>query len=597
MLRRGVRVPTAPKPHSDIKLVSEPRERFRVADTVSLVLVTAGLFTAYLSAYLWRGYEFPLGADSPVYMWWMRLAGAEGLSAVRDRPGVSGLALAIDGVLGTGPAATIAAIGVVLGLAAALAACAVVRMGSAQRDRRAWILAGVLAGLFAMNLAIGFLATHTAAAMFLATCASLARRTPAGAIVGGVLLGAADLAQPQFFAIGCSALLIGAAFSWRLDGRFRGGDAERISIVLAIGVLIAGVAMIWLAAGPGPLDVDTSRDDVLERIGLSPMLAGLFRTRLLGRLPYYVPLLLLPLVIAGLRTMSVPARQLLLAWTLLTVVGVVVGLATGWFPAERLVTFALVLPIGLGIWLFSAPTKGGMARRTKLAGAVMIVVAVSAGGLFVWLKTPPKIFPLEVARVTSASRYLAQVPVGTPIVFSISNFQPIGSFFATEAANAIRAAVPPERIRDVRVMFPPAAAGALAPTEENRRLVDLLRRTALGADGLPPSTMWFDLRPFDRRSYGRPVAVSGDNLQRPSEVSQGVSIVGSVPGKALTPEDPLRPTSPWGIAWASLLVLGLLGIAGYPLARTLTNERTSVLAMAPACGAAVLILVTTVVAR
>jgi len=41
-----------------------------------------------------------MGPDAPVYLWWSRLAGVEGLSAIAYRPGAPALSLVLEGTLG-----------------------------------------------------------------------------------------------------------------------------------------------------------------------------------------------------------------------------------------------------------------------------------------------------------------------------------------------------------------------------------------------------------------------------------------------------------------------------------------------------------------
>ena len=71
-----------------------PRRRSELAAICGLAAV---LLAWFLAPYVLRGSAFPLGPDAPVYLWWIRLAGLEGLSAVGHRPGVPALALALRG--------------------------------------------------------------------------------------------------------------------------------------------------------------------------------------------------------------------------------------------------------------------------------------------------------------------------------------------------------------------------------------------------------------------------------------------------------------------------------------------------------------------
>ncbi|HKI28191.1 MAG TPA: hypothetical protein VKB32_02035, partial [Actinomycetota bacterium] len=68
-----------------------------------------------------------MGPDAPVYLWWSRLGGAEGLSAIAHRPGVPALSLVLEGTLAISVVQATAALEVVLGVAVGLSAAALVR--------------------------------------------------------------------------------------------------------------------------------------------------------------------------------------------------------------------------------------------------------------------------------------------------------------------------------------------------------------------------------------------------------------------------------------------------------------------------------------
>ncbi|MGH7359687.1 MAG: hypothetical protein ACREJR_12815, partial [Candidatus Rokuibacteriota bacterium] len=65
-----------------------------------LAALAVGLLAWLLWPFVAHGLRFPLGPDAPVYLWWTRLAGEEGLSAVGARPGAPALALVVEGALG-----------------------------------------------------------------------------------------------------------------------------------------------------------------------------------------------------------------------------------------------------------------------------------------------------------------------------------------------------------------------------------------------------------------------------------------------------------------------------------------------------------------
>ena len=527
------------------------------------------LLVFYPSTYAVHGYRFPVGPDAPVYIWWARLAGHEGLSAIPGlRPGVPALTLVVGGALGLGPVAAVAALEIALALATALAAVAL----TVDRGRKTWVATGAFTGLWAVHLALGYVATLAAATFLVAAAAAVTHRSRSAVIAAALLLGAAGLSHPQFFAIGVAILLATA-----IVARVQGHGSEPVRIVKAVtgGLAITGVGLAAMLPGPPALDVDMSRDDVLERLGMLPTLRGLFRARLLERLWLYAPIVTVPLAIVGGRAASGFCGRLLRAWGLVLVATGVAAYATGLFPPERLVTFGFVIPIAtaLGVVVLWHRARG---KVRPLVAALAVAFALPA--VLAWEQTPPKIWPLQVERTTEAGRYASASPPGTRLVFIANGRQPIASFFATEAANAIRAAVPPDRIRDVRVVVTELAA----QSEENRRVAEMLGEQAEA--GLTPEqpVLRFDLGPFDRMSFGE---TPGARF-----VADGVAIIGDHPQPAPAPVDPLEPSSPAGIAAATLGVLALLAASGFGWARWALASGLPAIALAPAFGAATLML-------
>jgi hypothetical protein len=151
-----------------------------------------------------------------VYLWWTRLAGYEGLSAVGNRPGIPALALVLDGTLHLPLVATLAGLESVFGVAIGLGSAALVR--GMERGRAAWVLAGILAGTFAVHLAAGYLANLAFAALFLAAAVTLGRAERRATVAAAVLLGASGLAHPLFFS---------GSRSWRSRLRSHGASIAR----------------------------------------------------------------------------------------------------------------------------------------------------------------------------------------------------------------------------------------------------------------------------------------------------------------------------------------------------------------------------------
>ena len=155
----------------------------------------SGLALVLLTWFLWpfvaRGAAFPVGPDAPVYLWWSRLVGVEGLSAIAYRPGAPALSLVLEGTLGLSVVQATAALEVALGVAVGLAAAALVRR---RTTAGGWTLAGLLAGTFAVHLAAGYVANLITAAAFLAAGALLDDPRRRAAVLAALVLAGGGLA-------------------------------------------------------------------------------------------------------------------------------------------------------------------------------------------------------------------------------------------------------------------------------------------------------------------------------------------------------------------------------------------------------------------
>jgi len=158
------------------------------ADELGLALVAAALLVWFLVPAVLRGFGYPIGPDGPVYLWWARLAGAEGLSSV-ERPGTIALVASLGGT-GLGLPAVVSGLECALGVGVGLAGAAIARAGGAARG--GWVLAGILTGTFATHLVAGYVSNLVQAATFLAAVVTLARPTRRAVVAAAVLLGAGD---------------------------------------------------------------------------------------------------------------------------------------------------------------------------------------------------------------------------------------------------------------------------------------------------------------------------------------------------------------------------------------------------------------------
>jgi hypothetical protein len=548
----------------------------RRADAGLLLALAAALLGWFLGLFVLDGLRFPVGPDAPVYLWWTRLAGHDGLSAVGHRPGVPALALVVGGTLHVPPVRVIAALESVLAVAIGLGAAALVRTSGG--DRPAWALAGALAGTFAVHLAAGYLATLAFAALFLAAAVLLCRPERPATVGAVVLLVGGGLAHPLFLALGLAILLIAAGLGRRSDPP----QARRIGAVCLSAGALTGAGLLVLLIGPGPLEVDTSRDAFLRRAGLGDVLRSAYLYRFVHRWTRYVEWASIPLAVLGLRPATRFGGRLLRAWGVVLVLGVAASLATGFAPADRFITFGFAVPIlaALGLvraWRWLVARRG---RTLAFAATGALTTAMLAGSLIAWGRQDPFLSTLEVDRVDTAARFAAGTAPGAALIFFVNEDSPTATFLATRAGNVVRAGMPADRIRDVVIKVPP-----LPPSRTNAGTErDVLARvTARDVDAATPThprrAVLFFLAPFDR-------------IDRPAgemPVDRGVYVVPpTIQPRSVA--DPLEPSSAGGITAATIASLLLLSVSGYGWARSVALDPWPAAALAPTLGVAVLIL-------
>ena len=579
-----------------------------VRDVLLVAVPAAVLMAFFLSLYVLRGFRFPVGADAPVYLWWARLAGHEGLSAVGNRPGTTTLSLLLGGTLGLTQSAVLAVFGAALGTAAGLASAALTDLTAGTVDRMGpgsgrtsgtvrFLLAAVLVGTFAVHLADGYFANLAFAALFLTAAALLAVPSRPCTIAAALVLGAAGLAHPLFWLVGATILALTAlpaVARWAgvrrgaRDGSGSGSrdEVRRIGAGLSGGALVGGAGLLALLPGPSPLGVDTSKDAFLRRAGLTGSLRADYLDRFARHWARFALPVSVPVAAVGAWKAEGFLGRFLRAGGVVMVLGVVGGLATGLFPAVRFLSFGYVLPLSVAVGL---PLLWRLLRRRGrvLAGVVAaaVVVAMVGGPTVTWLRTRPYLNGIEVKRVAEAGRVAEAAPAGTPLVFLVDNGEPTVSFLATRAANVLRDALPPDRIRDAYVFVgSPQNYLAGRPTldgdPEHDALSRLYLRDVEAAGGRP---LAFLLAPFNRPGLGAA-------RQRGDLLARGVVLLGPHPRPVSTESDPIRPTSSWWLVVAGLLSFALMAAVGLGWALAVVPRRRPALALAPAFGAAALIL-------
>jgi len=497
-----------------------------------------------------------------VYLWWTRLAGVDGLSAV-ERPGVPALTLVLQGTLGLSVVQATAAIEVVLGTGVGLASAALVR-----RSTTRWgaALAGLLAGTFAVHLAAGYVATLTTAAALLAAGTLLDDQRLRAAVLAALVLAGGGLAHPDFHLLSIAILLVAAATAWRSERV----EALRIAAAAIGGGALLGLGLLAGRPGGPPIDVDTSKDAFLRRAGLGAELRSAYLDRFVHRWTRYVQWVSVPLAIVGLGAGRGNPGRILRAWFVVTFVGVLAALVTGWLPPDRFVTFGFAIPILAALGLMW--TWRRLQNRRELAyGVIGVLTFLMVGGSAIaWNRQEPFMSRDEVTAVSIANDEISGMKPGTPLAFWVNQPNDQVSFLATRAGNVIRAGVPPDRIRDVVVVVPPRE-GAQTP---QRLALERLTRADLRAaeERAGRSANVFVLGPFDA-------------LDHPED-----AFVVDPPAIDVHPVDPLEEASAAEIAWASIAVLALLSVVGFGWARIGLDDPVRAVAISPAVGAVALIL-------
>ncbi|MBA3691742.1 MAG: hypothetical protein H0W82_10085, partial [Actinobacteria bacterium] len=455
-------------------------------------------------------------------------------------------------------------------------------------SRAAWTLAGALAGTFAVHLVAGYLSNLLFAVGFLGACAAVSaghRRATAAAVA---LLAAGGLAHPQFLAPGAAILLLVAA--WEVTTSRDGGEFARIAWTVGGASAVVALGLVSMLIGSAQLTVDTSRDGFLRRAGLGDLVRGAYADRFVHRWTRYVQWVSLPLAAVGSLRESDTGGRILRAWLLVIVTGIPVGLLTGLFPADRLITFGYAVPIlaAFGtVRLFHALADTRVGRRLAAAACALVVVAMAAGSFIAWARQAPFVTQEETAQLRVLNRYVAGVPADAAIVVRVDPGDRTVTFDVTRAANLIRASVPTDRIADVHVVV--STEQAVGPPDEERRLLSEITareaRTAIADAGgrvlLARLGAFFPFRLAEEIGSVEGVTVAPGVL---------IGALGFQPRPTPEPIDPLQASSPSAIVGASVAVLALLWIVGYGWART-TMDATAAAALAPAFGAAALTLV------
>jgi hypothetical protein len=561
--------------------------RIRSGIDVALVGILAGaLVPLFLRPVSERGFPFPVGPDLPVYLWWARAGVAEGLSVVGERPGMPALIPTIGGALNVGTVPAIAGLQYALGPAIGLAASSLVR-GRGRRGvngRAVWWVGGLLAGVWAVHLAAGYLSNMAFVAPYLAAAAALSRRTRRGAIGAAVALTGAGLAHPQFFLVGALILTVTAGWAALLDGHVSWRtDAGRTATALVGSAVAVGGGLLSMLIGPERIGGETSKDGFLRRSGAWSTLRDTYLLRFARNQDRYAAIVAVPAASVGaIGWRHGYAGRFLLAWLGFTAVALPIGVLTGWYPPDRVLTFAFCIPILAALGLAEVGRRLG--RWWWLAWPIGAVVAgmMIVPAIRSWDAQLTYMSPDELRDATLAARVASTTPPGTQLVFVVDDPMTSALFLQSHALNVARATVPAERVDDVHIYVgSPSNLLAGQPTLRGDPLYDMASARSLDDVAADREMAVFVVREFDR--------VPGA-LEEPGLVRWDPGLASTVPNpRPLQPVvDELSPVAPSELTGATVRTLVFLVIIGFGWAWWALGDVAGGAASAAAFGVATL---------
>lgn len=580
----------------------------------------------YVATYPVRGVRVPLGSDTPVYIWWARFAGAEGIGAFRTggRPGIVGLLATLATVTRFPESAVAVAAGPVLAAAAALAAAAWGH-SSLGRDRLRFALMALLTGSFLSLMVQGYLSTLAFSASFLAALACLAfaidGRAWAPAAGGGLLLAAGGSAHPAFLLLAAPVLagvLLALVPAWRRDAkagipRSRRGIA-RVLLASLGGAGVAGAGIGLASIGTAERTVYTGRDMMNARHGLTAEVARSFKQKLFRDFPWFRFAAFTGAALTSLAARGRTAEEgsnsqwiddrraafwgAQFAWLAVTAVGAALllsGMAVG---GQRLVAFCIPLSVLAAIGARALLAPGGRRRALPIAAGGLAVASFVVAAWVAWHGQDELVSADALSQARALGFLVGREPGTRPVVVIMNDESERPALSVIRRENYLRQEVPAGRVDDLYVFVgTPRDFLASRPTVVGHREHDLLSRDYWSeiAPLLSERPFVVVLDEFDSASYRQALTVPGARRVGPGMVA----LPGFGPSaRAIGSRDPaLRqpgpgPISPWLPVWFAPALLALAGAVGWPWARVaLPHADPPVpIALAPAFGLGVVAL-------
>ena len=610
----------------------------------STALVWCGVIALFITAfyvlvYPVKSLRVPLGSDTPVYVYWARRAAALGLRspATGGRPVTVGILASLAATLRIPVAGVASAIGPALAITLALAVAALLDL-SVGRSRLLFVVAGLLTGVFVAAMVSGYFATLTFGVLFVAGVACIAGnfgrtdRMPTAA--AALLVATAGLAHPRFLLLALVVLI--GSIVWLLPGssRIRPPEARatwrpatRVALVGITGAAAAGLSLFGGGWASGVL-LDTSRDTVLPRLGLSPLVRSSFKHVLSDAFPWYRALAAVGTAVLGMVVLAVVPRResagvpdqprganslmevaaadrvrllwgVLITWLVITV-GAIAALLLGFrAPGHRLAAFCLPLPMVTAMGLVAVRhrwrTRPGLGAVVVASSVVLYTLAFLPG----LAGQNPFAAPSAITQSRAAGRLLADQPPRTQLILVADDRGRNPSLPLIRSLNYLRQQVPPGRLLDVH-LFPGTPADLIArrPTLTGRIEHDRLTteywpgiQKALGRRPVAVVLEAFDRLRYREAHQHRPSGAQAAAFNPAPGLIVLPGFTGSPPvhglPAALT-EIGSGPFSPWlPLLLTPLVVVAFTGIGwGWARLALPSSDPVNRLALAPAFGIA-----------
>jgi hypothetical protein len=590
---------------------SPKRTREGIETAVQLVGPVVVIGALFLSLYTARDLPFPVGYDTPKYIWRSTLVEAQGPEALdgsaqfplhvnADRPGYP----VLSALLHVGTRITAfdltfvlpAVMAVAIGLAAGAFALRVLRE---PRWAFAVYAIGVGASVNVARIAVSYADTLIASVLLLAAAtAALIATAREGALAATIVLVTGAVLVHWNFAVvfalvllALAVVLVPESLRERRGGASIFGTPSGRLVALVGGSAVAGAA--GMALGPaGPQLPGLGRPDFVEKLSEDAPRYKLWATG--------------PLAAGGLAALWFRngrlrrwGMALALVWALSAAGTTILLVAGAAIPAHRFLSFAFGIPILVTAALVGAARWSATRWRApgRAIGALLVLTGLAAGaflghrvwfGVSSWMRTPRFVQSQQIGQ------YLEQTGGDRPVVFVVDRRMldrpgPVNLFH-----RVIRAGLPGDQIPRTYVYLgdPRALLAGRPTTDRGERYEALSQHFFIGVrpalDDHPIVVVLHSFDPFfdQYTTLGEPI-------------TEDILVIDGPPPSAplATPSPPTAKSGPT-VAGLAASVLVLLAGVGLGWSAWLVPGSWHVkAALAPAFGISLLVILGVVVGR